>query len=112
MSVYIHKQVEPGVCTIKYDRSPLYEQHKEENISLIARENRMLNILQCDMRFCRKVFTTHLRQNGNIPAEIIDALQGRIPASVFTRHYFTPSLEYRKKILDAIQELKQNIEQK
>jgi len=90
----------------------LHEQHKEENISLIARENRMLKILQYDMRFCRKVFATHLRQSGNIPAETIDALQGPIPASVFTRHYFTPSLEDRKKILDAIHELKQNIEQK
>ena len=31
--------------------------------------------IPCDMRFCRKVFATHLHQSG-IAAEIVDALQG------------------------------------
>jgi intergrase/recombinase len=37
------------------------------------------------MRFGRKIHATHLHQSG-IPVEIIDALQGRTPASIFAKH--------------------------
>jgi intergrase/recombinase len=53
------------------------------------------------MRFCRKVFASHLRQSG-IEAEIVDLMQDRVPKTVFARHYFTPSLDYRDKIIRAL----------
>jgi intergrase/recombinase len=43
------------------------------------------------MAYCRKIFATHLR-NNEIQPEIIDLLQGRVPKSVFLRHYFRPEL--------------------
>ena len=46
--------------------------------------------LDMRMSFCRKIFATYLRNNG-IEQEIIDLLQGRIPKSVFVRHYYRPN---------------------
>jgi Archaeal phage integrase len=48
-----------------------------------------------NMAFCRKIFATHLRNNG-IEQEIIDLLQGRIPKSVFARHYFRPDFNHNR----------------
>jgi len=60
--------------------------------------------ITCDMRFCRKIHATHLHQSG-IPVEIIDALQGRTPTSVFAKYYYRPSLDYREKVLTALEKL-------
>jgi hypothetical protein len=43
-------------------------------------------------KYCRKIFATYLRNKG-IEQEIIDLLQGRIPKSVFVRHYYRPDLK-------------------
>jgi hypothetical protein len=32
-------------------------------------------------------------------------LSGRVGKNIFLRHYYTPSLNYRAKVLDSIQEL-------
>ncbi len=45
--------------------------------------------LNMNMYYCRKIFATFLRNEG-IEPEIIDLLQGRIPNSVFVRHYYRP----------------------
>ena len=45
--------------------------------------------LDMNMYYCRKVFATFLRNEG-IESELIDLLQGRIPNSVFVRHYYRP----------------------
>jgi intergrase/recombinase len=45
--------------------------------------------MKMNMYYCRKVFATFLRNEG-IEPEIIDLLQGRIPNSVFVRHYYRP----------------------
>ena len=42
-----------------------------------------------NMYYCRKVFATFLRNEG-IESELVDLLQGRIPNSVFVRHYYRP----------------------
>jgi hypothetical protein len=42
---------------------------------------------------------------------MIDLLQGRVPKSVFARHYFTPSLDYRGKVIRALAKLQQQIEE-
>lgn len=44
------------------------------------------------MLYCRKIFATYLRVRG-IEQETIDLLQGRIPKSVFARHYFRPDFD-------------------
>jgi intergrase/recombinase len=74
-------------------------------IRLIARRKG----INMDMRFCRKIFASHLRQSG-IESETVDLLQGRVPKTVFARHYFTPSLEYRTKALHALDKLRRDIE--
>jgi intergrase/recombinase len=51
--------------------------------------------LEMHMAFCRKIFATHLRNQGVEP-EIIDLLQGRSPKSVFARHYFKPDFSHSK----------------
>ena len=48
--------------------------------------------LGMNMSYCRKIFATYLRTKG-IEQETIDLLQGRIPKSVFARHYFRPDFE-------------------
>jgi len=59
--------------------------HSYNAIRLMARRN------DIDMRmsYCRKIFATYLKING-VESEIIDLLQGRIPKSVFVRHYYRP----------------------
>jgi intergrase/recombinase len=64
--------------------------------------------IHMDMRYCRKLFATHLRQSG-ISAEIIDALQGRMPASIFARHYYHPSLSYKNQVLQALEKLQSQL---
>jgi intergrase/recombinase len=44
------------------------------------------------MKNCRKIFATYMRLHGVEP-EFIDLLQGRIPKSVFARHYFRPDFD-------------------
>jgi intergrase/recombinase len=69
----------------------------------------MRRSLDMQLKYCRKIFASYLRQSG-IESEIIDLLQGRVPKSVFARHYFTPSLIYRDKVLDALNKLKKAFE--
>jgi intergrase/recombinase len=58
--------------------------------------------LKMNMSICRKIYATYLRTEG-IEQEIIDLLQGRIPKSVFVRHYYRPDLskfdEIREKLV-------------
>jgi hypothetical protein len=63
--------------------------------------------MNMNMAFCRKIFATHLRMNG-IEQETIDLLQGRVPKSVFARHYFRPDLDYNR-ITDLLHKLHDSI---
>jgi intergrase/recombinase len=65
--------------------------------------------MKLDMRFCRKIFASHLRQSG-IESEIVDLLQGRVPRTVFARHYFVAKPSYKDKVLRALVKLKKEIE--
>jgi hypothetical protein len=53
--------------------------------------------LGLNINYCRKIFATYLRKH-NVDPEIIDLLQGRIPKSVFAKHYYRPeiSVEFRR----------------
>jgi intergrase/recombinase len=66
--------------------------------------------ITCDMRFCRKIFTSHLRQSG-IQPEVVDMLQGRVSQSILTRHYLVPQSTLKDEVLEALEKLKQAIEQ-
>ncbi len=57
----------------------------------------MRNNIDMNMSYCRKIFATYLRMN-QVEVEIIDLLQGRIPKSVFARHYYRPDLTQLDKI--------------
>jgi hypothetical protein len=65
--------------------------------------------LPFNMGYCRKVFASHLRDSG-IPAEFIDALQGRIGQGIFLRHYYSPSIESKDKVLAALHNLRRQIQ--
>ena len=58
------------------------------------------------MKYCRKIDGSYLRQHGGIESEIVDLLQGRVPRTVLARHYFTPSLDYRERVLSVLDKLK------
>jgi hypothetical protein len=65
--------------------------------------------LDMRMAFCRKIFATYLRNNG-IEQEIIDLLQGRIPKSVFARHYYRPDFnEYADRVRSLLENLRVEI---
>ena len=57
-----------------------------------------------NMYYCRKVFATFLRNEG-IEPEIIDLLQGRIPNSVFVRHYYRPDSSKFNEIREKLTKL-------
>ena len=56
----------------------------------LKRKNIFMN-----MNYCRKIFATFMRNNG-VQSEIIDLLQGRIPKSVFVRHYYLLTKDYNQ----------------
>ncbi len=57
------------------------------------------------MAYARKVFATYLRDH-QIPTEIIDLLQGRVPTSIFSRHYYRPDRATLEKVRTLIKELR------
>ena len=64
------------------------------------------------MHYCRKIYSSYLRQYAGIESEVIDLLQGRTPNTVFARHYFRPNLQqYTEKVLNALDKLHQEINQ-
>ena len=60
------------------------------------------------MSYCRKIFATYLRNEG-IESEIIDMLQGRIPNSIFVRHYYRPSLNNFNDVSNKLDKLLEQI---
>jgi len=67
------------------------------------------NSFPMNFAYCRKIFATFLRQNG-IEAETIDLLHGRLPKSVFMRHYFRPDFKKEcEKVRDCLNKLEHEI---
>ena len=54
-----------------------------------------------NMNYCRKIFATFMRNNG-VQSEIVDLLQGRIPKSVFVRHYYLLTKDYNKDVISPL----------
>ena len=57
--------------------------------------------IQMNMNYCRKIFATFMRNNG-VQSEIVDLLQGRIPKSVFVRHYYLLTKDYNKDVISPL----------
>lgn len=64
--------------------------------------------IDMDMRLCRKIFASHLRNSG-IQPEVVDMLQGRVPPSVLTRHYLLPDQYFKEDVLKALKQLEQRL---
>lgn len=60
--------------------------------------------IKCDMRFCRKIFASHLRNEG-IQPEVVDMLQGRVSPSILTRYYLVPQSSLKDQVLQALEKL-------
>ena len=54
-----------------------------------------------NMNYCRKIFATFMRNKG-VQSEIVDLLQGRIPKSVFVRHYYLLTKDYNKDVISPL----------
>ncbi|MGH9955145.1 MAG: integrase, partial [Nitrososphaeraceae archaeon] len=78
------------------------------NAIRLACKRRGLNM---EMSLTRKLFASHLRQEG-IQPEVVDMLQGRVSQSVLTRHYLVPQSSLKDQVLGSMEKLKQAIEQK
>jgi hypothetical protein len=65
--------------------------------------------IEMSMHLTRKIFASWLRQKG-IEPEVVDLLQGRVSQSVLTRHYLAPDNRLRERVLNAVSELQQQIE--
>jgi intergrase/recombinase len=67
------------------------------------------NGLRCRLNELRDYFGTFMVRRG-LTREEVDLLQGRIPPSIFIRHYWSPSFkELRDRTLKTISELEQTI---
>ncbi len=66
--------------------------------------------IKCDMRFCRKIFASWLRQSGGIQPEVVNLLQGRVDQDVLTRHYLVPQEGLKNQVLKALEKLKEQID--
>jgi intergrase/recombinase len=65
--------------------------------------------IKCDMRFCRKIFASHLRNEG-IQPEIVDMLQGRVSQSILVKHYLVPKPSFKEDILQALEQLQRQLD--
>jgi hypothetical protein len=83
---------------------PKYEELNYSKIRLTFQRNNK----KCYMSYCRKIYATFLRNEG-IESEVIDMLQGRVPNSIFVRHYYRPSLDNFDEIRDKLDKLYQII---
>ena len=64
----------------------------------------LLNTQNFYMSYCRKIFATFLRNEG-VESELIDLLQGRIPNSIFVRHYYRPDMSKFDEIQEKLDKL-------
>jgi intergrase/recombinase len=83
---------------------------KSEPITYEMIRKRLLrNNMKCRINELRDYFGTYLLQHVILEAEI-NLLQGRIPPSIFIKHYWSPKLsELRDRVFKALAELEQSI---
>ncbi len=84
--------------------------NKEHYYPSLRKRISIKNEFRMNMYYCRKIFATFLRNKG-IEPEIVDLLQGRIPKSIFLRHYYRPDINeiITKKIRPVLESLRNEI---
>jgi intergrase/recombinase len=71
----------------------------------MIRKRLLRNKLKCRINELRDFYGTYLLQHGILEAEI-NLCQGRIPPSIFIKHYWSPKLsELRDRIFKALEGL-------
>jgi hypothetical protein len=61
-----------------------------------------------ELKLCRKLFASYLRQTAGIQPEVVDLLQGRVSTSILTRHYLVPDNSLRHDVLaGAVEKLRE-----
>jgi intergrase/recombinase len=85
----------------------------EPNVRMITYEiiRKKLNQvgLPMQLRLCRKLFASHLRQSAGIQPEVVDLLQGRVSTSILTKHYLVPDSSLGRDVLSAVHTLREKI---
>jgi len=67
------------------------------------------NNLRCEINKLRDFYGTYLLKHGILEQEI-NLLQGRIPKSIFIKHYWSPNLkDLRTRIFEALKQLEQQL---
>jgi intergrase/recombinase len=98
-------------CFISFIPEELLKQiQNSKPISYDAISRRLYrNNFKCRINELRDFYGTYLLQHGILEPEI-NLLQGRIPPSIFIKHYWSPKLsELRDRIFKALKELEQSI---
>ena len=91
------RRTKKAYVSILTDRALRASMQYEGNVTYQAIRLKLQKLGQgCHLEYCRQIFATRLRQSG-IDSEIVDLLQGRLPQSVFLRHYYRPN--FKKEIL-------------
>jgi len=99
-NVYISILPPPLTSEIQHSTPITYEQ---------VRKRLLKNGLKCRFLELRDYYATFMVRHELIKEEV-DLLQGRIPPSIFLRHYWSPSFkELRDRTLKAISELEQTL---
>jgi hypothetical protein len=92
-SIFIRRTKKAFISIMNKEIMNLIEEPKYEDLNYSKiRLTFQRNNKKCYMSYCRKIYATFLRNEG-IEPEVIDMLQGRIPNSIFVRHYYRPSME-------------------
>jgi len=95
-NAYISIVPESLVCEIAKSKSVTY------NAILKKLQRRGLN---CRINELRDYYGTFMLRHGLVREEV-DLLCGRIPPSIFVRHYFSPAIsELRNRVLKALEEI-------
>ena len=98
-------------CFISFIPEELLKRiQNSEPVSYDAMSRRLYrNNMKCRFNELRDFYGTYLLQHGILEPEI-NLLQGRIPPSIFIKHYWSPKLsELRDRILKALENLEQTI---
>ncbi len=101
-SLFIRRTKQSYISVLTDEILQIAKSSSASSYNAIRMAVRKMN-LPMNMSYCRKIFATYLRNSG-ISSEYIDMLQGRVPKSVFARHYFRPDFDYNKirKVIDKL----------
>ena len=101
--IFIRRTKQVFISFVNYDIINLAKESREYSYNALRCYLKRRK-LQMNMNYCRKIFATFMRNNG-IEQEVIDLLQGRIPKSVFVRHYYKPDLARFEKVRSLLDNL-------